>query len=153
MSDNEIPNSNNVVMYVKPGQILSAKSACVNGNAFDWDGKGEGLSGNWLEYFICLPRDEQIDKIRRLIHLQMKPKGGLAELNVGAVLKCISEELTNPRFLHRPSPSAPPRHPNPDPTHCELVGMPSPDDPVRASAIGDMIAECVEAVHETKPSS
>lgn len=154
MSDKEIPNSNNVVMYVKPGHIFDAKSAEVNGSAFTWNGRGEGLSGNWLEYFVCLSKEEQIEKIRGLIHLCMARNGGLAELNVGTVLEGISEVLDESRFLHRPSPPAPPRHPNPDPTHCELVGLPSQvTDSGMASAIGDMIADCVEAVHNTRSPS
>lgn len=150
MSDKEIPNSNNVIIYAKPGQVLDANSAQVDGSVFEWNGKGAGLSANWLEYFISLPKDEQIAKIRCLIHYDMRPTGGLAELNVGTVLKWLTEELDDPRFLHRPSPPDPPKHPKPDPTHCELSGMPLRDDRIRAAKIGEMIAECVEAVHKTK---
>ena len=151
MTDKEIPDPDNVVLYAKPSQIVDAQLAQVNGSAFVWNGRGSGLSANWLEYFVYLSKEGQIDKIIELIHRDMRPTGGLAELNVGNVLECISEELDEPRFFHKPSPPDPPRHPKKDPTHCELVGVPTStsEDRVMAAEIGEMIAECVTAVHST----
>ncbi len=149
MTDQEIPHSDNVVLYAKPS-LVDAQLGQVDGSVFVWNGRGSGLSANWLEYFGYLSKEEQIGKVRELIHLQMGPNGKLAELNVGTVLGHISEELDEPRFLHKPSPPNPPKYPQEDPTHCELVGMPIPEDPVLADKIGDMIALCVTALHKTK---
>ena len=149
MTDRLLPDSDNVVLYAKPSQIVDMGSAEVEAIAFTWDGRGEGLSSNWLEYFESLPKDEQVDRVRKLIHRDMRPTGGLAELNVGNVVRHLSEELDDPRFIHRPSPPQPPRYPNEDPTHCELVGLPQPDT-FLAETIGDMIAQCVSEIHPTR---
>jgi hypothetical protein len=151
MTDRELPDSDNVVLYAKPSQIADVGSAEVEPIAFTWDGQGEGLSANWLEYFSSLTKDEQLDKVRKLIHRDMRPTGGLAELNVGNVVQHLSEELDDPRFLHRPSPPQPPRYPNEDPTHCELAGLPQPDE-FLVETIGDMIAQCVSKIHPTRSS-
>ena len=148
MTDRELPHSHNVVLYAKPSQIVAMGSAEVEPIAFKWDGRGDGLSANWLEHFDSLSKDEQLDKVRKLIHLEMAKTGGLAELNVGNVVKHLSEELDAPRFLHRPAPPQPPRHPKEDPTHCELAGLPQPGE-LLAETIGDMIAECVSEIHLT----
>ena len=151
MNDQEIPHSHNVVLYAKPTQIVDMGAAKMTPIAFKWDGRGDGLSANWLEYFGTLTKDEQLDKIRKLIHRQMATTGGLAEMNVGDVVKHLSEELDDPRFLHRPSPAQPPRHLKQDPTHCELAGLPQPGD-LLAETISDMIAECVSEIHPTRSS-
>ena len=154
MTDTELPNSDSVVLYVKPNQLLDDQSGRkVEGFAFVWNGRGEGLSVNWLEYFGCLSKAQQIERVRELIHRSMSRSGGLAELNVGTVLERISDRLDEPRFVHRPSPPSPPRYPKGDPTHCELKGLPEPDDRVFAAEIGDMIAECVSEIHPTRASS
>ena len=151
MTDQALPCSDNVVLYAKPNQIANPGLAEVKPIAFKWNGKGDGLSANWLEYFNCLTKGEQLDRIRDLIHREMAATGGLAELNVGKVIEQISEELSDPRFLHTPSPPQPPRYPNEDPTHCELAGLPPPSDPF-SSAIADMIAQCVSEIHPTRSS-
>ena len=70
-------------------------------------------------------------------------------MNVGNVVRHLSEELDDPRFIHRPSLPQPPRYPNEDPTHCELAGLPQPDT-FLAETIGDMIAQCVSEIHPTR---
>ena len=153
MTNTELPDSDSVVLYAKPNQILDDQLGQVDGSVFVWNGRGEGLSVNWLEYLRDLSRAQQIAEIRRLIHLRMRPTGRLAELNVGTVLERISDELDESRFVHRPSPPSPPRYPHEDPTHCELVGLPGPDDPVFAAEIGELIAECVSKIHPTREPS
>ncbi len=153
MTDTELPNSDSVVLYAKPNQILDDQPGKVDGSAFVWKGRGEGLSVNWLEYFRSLSKAQQIDKVRQLIHLRMRPTGGLAELNVGTVLERVSDELDEPRFVHRPTPPSPPEYPNENPTHSELVGLPRPDERVFAAEIGELIAECVSRIHSTRAST
>lgn len=152
MNEQEIPHSDNVVLYAKPAQIEDMGAAKLEPATFKWDGRGDGLSANWLEYFPTLTKDQQLDKVRKLIHLQMAKTGGLAEMNVGAVVKHLSEELSDPRFLHRPSPPQPCRYPWEDPTHCELAGLPQPEDRVLAAKNGDMLAQCVSKIHPTRSS-
>ena len=153
MTDTELPDSDSVVLYAKPNQILDDQPGKVDGSAFIWNGRGEGLSVNWLEYFRSLSKAQQINKVRQLIHRDMRRSGGLAELNVGTVLERVTDELDEPRFVHRPSSPSPPRYPNEDPTHCELAGLPRPDDPVFAAEIGELIAECVSGIHSTRIST
>ena len=155
MTDKELPSSDNVVCFARPKHIDDQETGRVNGVAFLWNGKGEGLSVNWLEYFRCLSKSQQLDKVRDLIHRDMAKTGRLAEFNVGATVQHVSGVLSEkPRFLHRPTDPDPPRHPKADPTHCELAGLPSRyDDPRLASKIGDLIAECISASHATQVES
>ena len=74
----------------------------------------------------------------------MRQSGRLAELNVGAVKLHVRQQLPSIRFVHTPLPEDGTKEA--DPSHTDVVGLP-PGDSLEAALVGDMIAECVSAVH------
>lgn len=146
MTDQELQNADNVVLYAKPTLVIDAQLGQIDGSAFTWNGRGDGLSVNWLECFGNLPKAQQLDTIRRLIRLNMRPSGRLAELNVGVVIQNIAAELESPRFVRRPLAET--AEFEADPSYCELAGLPSlEEDEVKAAEIGEIIANCIASVH------
>ena len=149
MTDQELQDAANVVLYAKPTLVIDAQLGQIDGSAFTWNGRGDGLSVNWLECFGNLPKAQQLDTIRRLIRLNMRPSGRLAELNVGTVLQNIASELDSPQFVRKPLAET--IEFEADPSHCELAGLPSrEEDEIKAAEIGDIIANCVAAVHPVR---
>ena len=146
MTAQELQDADNVVLYAKPTLVIDAQLGQIDGSAFIWNGRGDGLSVNWLECFGNLPKERQLDIIRQLIRLQMRPSGRLAELNVGTVLAHITAQLDSPRFVRKPLAET--TDFKADPSHCELVGLPSQEeDELKAAEIGEIIANCVASIH------
>lgn len=86
----------------------------------------------------------QLSAVRKLSRLTLKVNGRLAELNVGAVLQCVHEELETLRIVHDPLDESDDF--NADPSHALMTGLP-PGDSDHAMLVGDMIANCVLAMH------
>ena len=63
---------------------------------------------------------------------------------MGEVLRAVSEELDTLQIIHDPLDAA--EGFPADPSHSQIVGMPSADTD-EALLVGDMIAECVSAMH------
>ena len=76
--------------------------------------------------------------------MNIKSAGRFAELNVGRVKQHILDELDMLRFVHEPLPAI--GQYRADSSHSEIAGLPPKDTP-ESELIGDMIAECIEAVH------
>ena len=74
----------------------------------------------------------------------MRPNGRFAELNVGAVLRAVADEIDTLRFVHAPLDAQ--AGFAADPTHAEAVGLP-PSDSDLAASVGDLIRECVTRMH------
>ena len=149
MTDQVLQDEDNVVLYAKPTLVLDTQLGQIDGSAFTWNGRGDGLSVNWLECFPNLPKVQQLDIIRQLIRLNMRPSGRLVELNVGEVLEHIAAELDSPRFVRKPLEET--TEFEADPSHCELAGLPSrEEDEVKAAEIGEIIANCVSGVHPVR---
>ncbi len=72
MTAQELQDPDNVVLYAKPTLVIDAQLGQIDGSAFIWNGRGDGLSVNWLECFGNLPKERQLDIIRQLIRLQMR---------------------------------------------------------------------------------
>lgn len=142
MNGGGLPDNAHVVRYARPTAVR--EDGRVNGSAFRLRPDDAGLSVNWLEHFRGLPTDRQLDEVRRLSRIDMRANERLAELNVGAVKHHVHERLPSIRFVHNPLPQED-AHPA-DPSHSEIVGLP-PGESLEAALIGDMIAECVSAVH------
>ena len=142
MSGAELPDDNHVVRYAKPTSVYEDGS--VDGSEFRLRRNDAGLSVNWLECVQGLDKSQQLDKVRRLSRLTMRPKGRLAELNIGATKRHVGARLETLRFIH--VPLAAEGEYQPDPSHAEITGLPPGDTP-EATLIGDMIAECIEAIH------
>ena len=145
MHANDLPDEANVVRYIKPTMVFEDGS--VDGSEFclrEHRPDDTGVSVNWLECFDGLSKAEQLDEVRRLSRLTMRKSGRLAELNVGATKHYVRNELERLRFIHTPLPAE--GNYEADPSHSEIVGLP-PGSSSQAALIGDMIAECIEAIH------
>ena len=100
MKGQDLPASDQFARYVKPTMIEADGSA--DGADFMLRAtrpEETGLSVNWLEAF---GRDKagQLNEVRRLIRLRVRPSGRFAELNVGTVMRVVSEELDTLRIVH-----------------------------------------------------
>ena len=141
MNGNDLLDGAHVVRYVKP--TSRHEDGSVDGSAFRLRSGDNGLSVNWLEYFSDLTKAQQLDEVRRLSRLTMRKRGCLAELGVGAT-KQYSPELTALRFVHKPLATE--NGYEADPSHSEIIGLPQGDSP-QAALLGDLIAECIQAIH------
>ena len=142
MNDGDLPDDAHIVHYARPTTVR--EDGRVDGSAFRLRSDDAGLSANWLECLAGLAKAQQLNEVRRLSRIEMRPSGRLAELNVGATKLHVREQLPSLRFVHAPLPKEGPYEA--DPSHSEIVGLPSRDS-LEAALIGDMIAECVSAVH------
>lgn len=138
----ELRNEDHVVRYVKP--TLVRKDGSVDGSAFCLRSGESGLSVNWLECFAAQTKSEQLEQVRSLSRITMKKRGRLAELNVGTT-KQKTLEMARLRFELRPLTQEA-GYPA-DPSHAEIVGLPSGEFPA-AALVGDLIAA---SVAETYP--
>ena len=102
-----------------------------------------GLSVNWLEAFQP-GRSHQLNEVRRLFRLGLRPNGRFAEMNVGTVIREVAKELTTLRVIHDPLEAK--EGFDADPSHAEIIGLP-PGDSDQAVLVGDLIAECVIDMH------
>ena len=78
------------------------------------------------------------------MRLSLRPNGRFAELNVGTMKERIAHLLDDLRFVQAPR-EATLRY-RADPSHSEIVGLP-PGDSLQAALVGELIAECVSAIH------
>ena len=142
MTGEDLPYNSHVVRYARPSLIRDDGS--VGGEAFQLRNEESGLSINWLEGFARLPVSKQLDEIRRLSRIRMRPNGRLAKLHVGDTIRHASSELDNLRFTHQPLPAEGSHEA--DPSHSEILGLPPADSP-EAELIGDVIAECIQIAY------
>ena len=70
-----------MVRYIKPSLIR--KVGTVDGHAFVLRMDDSGVSVNWLEYFSGLNSLESIDRIRKLIRLELRKNGRFAKIERG----------------------------------------------------------------------
>ena len=141
MKGDSLPDEDRVVRYVPPRRLIDGEVA--DGSAF-YPRPGEaGLSVNWLEALASGGTDP-LTEVRRLSRLRLRKSGRFAELKVGEVLRAVSEELDTLQIIHDPLDAA--EGFPADPSHSQIVGMPSADTD-EALLVGDMIAECVSAMH------
>ena len=139
MTGDDLPGDSHVVHYVKPTWIL--EGGRVEGSAFRLREGESGLSVHWLECFEGLVKAQQLEEVRRLSRLKRSRKGRFAELHVDRTKRYVRDQLDGVRFVHKPSDAD--GDYEADPSHSEIIGLPSGDSPSGA-LIGDMIAECVE---------
>ena len=142
MKGDDLPDAEHVVRYASGSHVL--EDGEVDGSAFLLSRGNPGLSVNWLEYFTDLAKPRQLNQVRQLLRLKRRPSGRFAELNVGATGRHLHGRLDACRFIHEPSDAD--NEYDADPSHSEIIGLPPHGSP-EAALIGDMIAECVEAVH------
>jgi len=142
MTGQDLTDDSHVVRYAKP--TLVREDGSVGGEAFQLRLQESSLSINWLECFKGFSKRQQLAEVRRLSRLQMRRNGRLAELHVGNTKQYVLGELDSLRFVHKPL-AAEGRY-EADPSHSEISGLPPADSP-EAELIGDVIAECIQAVY------
>ena len=108
----------------------------------------DSLSVNRLNYFRGLSKVEQLSEVRRRSRLALRPSGRMAELQVGATREYLRQELNALRLVKTPLDANPPYQA--DPSHGDIIGLPAAESPM-ASLVGDLIAECVQAIHLAIP--
>ena len=144
MKGDDLPADGNIVRYVKPSMI--EEDGTANGSDFRLRPDRPdniGLSVNWLEAFGH-DKAHQLAEVRRVCRLTLRQNGRFAEMNVGAVRRCVAEELDTLRIIHDPLEAE--DNFDADPSHAEITGLP-PGNSDQAILIGDLIAECVMAMH------
>ena len=143
MTVSELHDEANVVRYIRPRAIYEDNT--LDSRAFYLRSGEDGLSVHWLEYFGNLTKEQQLQEIRPLIRLNMSRNGRLAELNVGVTKSYLRQQLGLSLSFERKPLAAEGRYPA-DGSHCEITGLHSSASP-EAELIGDLIAECVHALH------
>ncbi len=146
MKGDDLPPEDHIVRYVKPSMIQ--ENGVADGSDFRLrparpDEKG--LSVNWLEVFGS-GKAHQFNEVRRLCssRMSLSQNGRFAELNVGTLLRVVSEELDTLRIIHDPLEAE--QNYEADPSHSEVSGLP-PGESEQAMLVGDLIAECVVNLH------
>ena len=142
MIGEDLTDDSHVVRYAKP--TLVREDGSVGGEAFQLRLQESSLSINWLECFKGFSKPRQLDEVRRLSRLQMRRNGRLAELHVGSTKQYVLGELDSLRFVQKPL-AAEGKY-EADASHSEILGLPPADSP-EAEMIGDVIAECIEAIY------
>ncbi len=144
MRGDQLPERDRVVRYLSATMIDDDGSADGAGFCLRATRPEEtGLSVNWLEVLASGGADA-LSEVRRLSRLQLRRSGRFAELGVGDVLCAVSEELDTLRIVHDPLEAA--EGFTADPSHSQITGLP-PADTDEAMLVGDLIAECVTAMH------
>ena len=144
MKGDDLPAADHIVRYVKPSMI--EEDGTANGAEFrlrPHRPDESGVSVNWLEVFAS-DKAHQLAEVRRLFRPNVKNRGRFAELNIGAVREKVAEVLETLRIIHDPLDSQ--NGYEEDPSHAEITGLPRGDTDL-AMLIGDLIAECVIAMH------
>lgn len=144
MKGDDLPEGDQIVRYVKPSMVRDDGTA--DGSDFRLrSGRPDetGLSVNWLDAFEP-GKNHQLSEVRRLSRLRLPASGRFAEMNVGTVVRQVAEELDSLRIIHDPLQAT--GDYDADPSHSDIAGLP-PGDTDDAMLIGDLIAECVIAMH------
>lgn len=102
-----------------------------------------GLPVNWPEA-VGPGKRNQLDEVRRLFRLGRRRNGRFAEMNVGTILRDVSQDSETLRIVHDPLEAT--GEFETDPSHAEITGLP-PADSDQAILVGDLIAERVIEMH------
>ena len=144
MKGDDLPPDDQIVRYVKPSMIQEDGTPDGTDFRLRHDRPDEvGLSVNWLEVF-GQDKTHQLTEVRRLCRLSLRHAGRFAEMNVGTVKRKVAEELDTLRIVHDPLEAD--EKFDADPSHAEITGLP-PSESDLGVLIGDMMAECVIAMH------
>lgn len=146
MKGDDLPPDNHIVRYVKPSMIQ--EDGTVDGSDFRLRSHRpdeNGLSVNWMEV-LGSEKVHQLEGVRRLSgqRLSLKANGKFAEINVGTIIREVSDELDTIRIVHDPLEAE--QDVEADPSHSQISGLP-PGNSDQAMLIGDLIAACVVRLH------
>ena len=140
MKSMQLPSADHVARYVPKRCLLD--SGRVDGLAFCLRPKEIGLSVSWLEGTGRMTKASQMDEVRRLTPLTMRPSARFAELNVGTTKRSLATAGRSLEIVHPPLSY--------NPAHSEIRGLPESESP-EAALVGDLIASCVTALHPAVP--
>ena len=135
MSDVYLPETSHVVRYIKPRFFNDGE---ISGEAFQLrKNERDGLSVNWLEYFGDIPKDQQLDNVRRSIGIKIKSTGRFAELAVGKTQQFLKDDSDcEARFVHRPLKANGSQKEDPSPAKSNTGSPPAVGDGPRAVPSG-----------------
>jgi hypothetical protein len=151
MKGDPLPNADHILRYAGGSTI---DDGTVTGTAFLWSKAGPddaGLSVNWMEKFEGTT-EERVQRVRDLARLTYGATAKLAQLNVARVKTHVAAEAPDTilDIIEDPLP-AKDAYPE-DPSHAAIANLPDEDTPA-AELIGDLIAECVEAIYPARKPS
>lgn len=141
MTEVKIPDTDNVVRYVSASKI---DDGIVIDPTFRRPSTESDVSVNWIDSFVGLSKTEQLAEVRRLVRLTIRSSGRFAELNVGDAKQYVGPRCPTLDFISTPR-DATVRY-EADPSHGDIIGLPPHASP-QARLVGDMIAECILALH------
>jgi len=103
-----------------------------------------GLSVNRL-VLLGNAENQQLEKLRKVIRMKLEKKGRLAVMNAGETTQRLAKIFPPVRIVSDPL-EATRDHKEPDLTHAQIINLP-PWDSDDAAQAGDIISECVIAMH------
>ena len=141
LNNNLIPDNNHIARFCFKKYVSNGQ---VQGSAFFLRENEEYLSVNWLEYFQCNRRNEEISKIRYVYSQKFtRPRPGskdrIAVLNVGKTRKHVqseSDDHRNLEFIHLNKA---------DPSYSGIYNL-RPDNEMIAELIRETIIESHSAI-------
>ena len=143
MTCGNLPTHDHVTHYVRPSKILDDGS--IDGSVFrESTLDDDGISVNWLEYFADKDKSERLCAVALSIQQETKFTGRFAEMNVGDIVECLDARNCPGSVKHDPQEAR--NGHGPDPSHCLIQGLPTPDSEENKRA-ADAVADCVRAVH------
>ena len=143
MTCGNLPDHDHVAHYVRPSKILDDGS--IDGSVFRESAlDDDGISVNWLEYFIDKDKSERLRALALSIQQDIRYTGRFAEMNVEDVVECLNARNCLGSVKHDPQDAR--NSHGPDPSHCLIQGLPTQDSEENKRA-ADAIADCVRAVH------
>lgn len=147
MIGDELDSGQHIVRYVNAHSVLEDGTA--EGEAFELRLGEDCLSVNWLEIF-GQEKEDQLSGVRsscrfgRRSSPKRRSRDRFAEINVGELMRTLSGEIESSRVLHDPLEAS--GEFDADPSHAIVTDMPL-HGTRRAKIIGELIAECVAALH------
>ena len=143
MTCGNLPDHDHVAHYVRPSKILDDGS--IDGSVFRESAlDDDGISVNWLEYFIDKDKSERLRAVALSIQQDIRYTGRFAEMNVEDVVECLNARNCLGSVKHDPQDAR--NGHGPDQSHCLIQGLPTQDSEENKRA-ADAIADCVRSVH------
>ncbi len=119
MKGDRLPDSDHIARYCKP---TTAPNGVILATAFMLRQVDEGLSVNWVEFFNCTDRNNEITELRRTYSdtfTRVSTNARIAILNVGEVRNIVYTETQDHRdikIIHDPILDG-------DQSHSEIYNM------------------------------
>ena len=138
MKGEKIPDQNHIARFCRP---MQAPEGQIQATAFMLRADDESLSVNWLEFFNCSNKENEIAKIQTIYSktFTVGARARIAILNVGEVRKKVLTESPDGRnleVLHDPSIN--------DPSHSGIYNL-KQDEELIAELILETVRESYSA--------